>query len=135
MRKIIDRSRARQTSKKSPQRKIVRIKFSGVGELVAIRGGFELRVYSDRAGAVALGSRLWSEGEMPMGRGCWSIWEDQGDGNTKVKCGKADNDCPEGCEIWESKETPNGYKWERTGKFEVITDKPGRFICGCKNQN
>ena len=72
---------------------------------------------------------------MPMGGGCWNQWSDpDANGVVTVSCGKFETACPEGCEIWESVLTDSGFKWQRTGKDKVNTSKPGRFLCGCKNQ-
>lgn len=122
--------------KARPPRPITRIKFFGIGELARTRGGYELRIYRDRAEAAALAATSWAEGEMPMGRGCWSEWseKDPKTGKVTVTCGKFKDVCAAGCEIWESVLTDGAFKWRRTGKDEITTDKPGRFICGCKDQ-
>ena len=42
------------------RKRIVRIKFFGIGELVATRGGYELRIYRDQKEAAALGTIAWT---------------------------------------------------------------------------
>jgi len=130
------RSRTRPRRATAAPRQILRVKFFGIGELARVRGGYELRIYRDRREALALGTHVWTEGDMPMGGGCWNEWspKDPETGEVTVSCGKAKDACPEGCEIWESVLDEDGMHWQRTHKKQVRTKDPGRFLCGCSNQ-
>jgi hypothetical protein len=118
-------------------RGIVRVRFFGVGELVAAEDGYEVLVYRDREEALALGAAGWTEGDMPMGGGCWNEWSDPDPrtGEVEVTCGRAQGACPEGCELWESVLGDDGhFRWVRRGVEKIKTREPGRFLCGCKKQ-
>ena len=116
--------------KRVAKRAIVRIKHFGAGQLVPVAGGYELRIFRDQTEATALGiDPTIAKAIMPMGRGCWNDWKDDG----SFTCG---GHCDAGCAYWVCENDPaGGFTWvKQRGTKGTAAEARKGALCGCSDQ-